>query len=579
MNSASLKKIEEYLLAKSLVEVNAWQQAKEEAASTKKDIEKILAEKNIFDPVAFARIKSEVFNLPFADLSEYTVGVKVLNLLTAKIAQNYQMVVFEQKGSKISVGLVDPGDFHAHEAVDFMAQQKELQPSYFVISLASFEEVFKMYDQEEAELGSALANAKEKFLTKQEIDEVSEDSGDLDRVVKSAPVAKIVSVIIKNAVDGGASDIHIEPGRTEARVRYRMDGILHTSLTIPTFLHNAVVSRIKVLANLKLDETRIPQDGRIRVDVDGQDVDLRVSVLPMLDAEKVVMRVLDTSAGVPTLAELGFFPEDIAIIERNIKKPHGLVLLTGPTGSGKTTTLYSILNMLNGDNCNITTLEDPIEYYINGINQSQIRADIDFTFAKGLRAILRQDPNIVMVGEIRDNETAELVIHAALTGHLVFSTLHTNDAIGAIPRLMDMKVEPFLLSSTLNLVMAQRLVRKICQSCKQEIKLPDNLQKSIDEDLKGMPAERMKQFGGKLVFYTSKGCAECNETGYVGRTVLSEIIEVDQELRDLVSKGFDNVVISDKLKEKNHVSLFQDGVLKALSGLTTIEEVLRVARE
>jgi type IV pilus assembly protein PilB len=358
-----------------------------------------------------------------------------------------------------------------------------------------------------------------------------------------------------------------------------VDGMLHTSITIPNYLHSSIVSRIKVLANLKLDETRIPQDGRIRVNVNGQEIDLRVSVLPMLDAEKVVMRVLDTSAGVPTLEELGFSNYHIEIIKRNITRPFGLFLLTGPTGSGKTTTLYSILNSLTSDEFNITTLEDPIEYYINAINQSQVNPEVGYTFSNGLRAILRQDPNIIMVGEIRDNETAELVVHAALTGHLVFSTLHTNNAWGAIPRMIDMKVEPFLLSSILNLVMAQRLVRKICPACKKEEKLPPKLEAKIAEEIKEIHPDFLKEFGGKMVFYKGAGCANCGNTGYVGRSVIGEILELGNELKDLIARDFTMEEIREQLKKQKFVGLLQDGIIKGLQGITTIEEVMRISQE
>jgi type IV pilus assembly protein PilB len=343
-------------------------------------------------------------------------------------------------------------------------------------------------------------------------------------------------------------------------------------------LYNSVVSRIKVLANLKLDETRKPQDGRIRVKINGGDIDLRVSVFPMLNAEKVVMRVLDTSAGVPNLAELGFRQYHIDIIEKSIKRPHGIFLLTGPTGSGKTTALYSILNKLNSENDNITTLEDPIEYYIEGINQSQINTEIGFTFASGLRAVLRQDPNIIMVGEVRDNETAELVIHAGLTGHLVFSTLHTNSAWGAIPRLIDMNAEPFLLASTLNILMAQRLVRKICPHCKKEVKLPVLTEKKVKEEILNIPEDHLKEFGGKYKFYKGAGCSDCGNTGYLSRTVVSEVLEVGIELKDLISKKFTMEEIREQLKKQGFITLVQDGIIKALSGETTIEEVMRASK-
>ncbi len=572
------KKIKEYLLANELVAADKLAAFEEEAIKSSREFESVLMTHKVFTSYDFNHIKSKVYNIDPADLSEVRIENDVISLLPAKVAENYQMIVFgRDENQRIQVGLVNPGDFKAHEAMDFLVQQQGLSVKYSSISLEDFKNAFRQYSGYSDEIGSAVKVATSKYATQEK--ESFEGGAELQRVIKTAPVAKIVTVIIRHAIDGHASDIHIEPGREQGRVRYRVDGILHTSLSLPNFLHTAVVSRIKVLANLKLDENRIPQDGRIRINLEGQDIDLRVSVLPMLDAEKVVLRILDSSAGIPSLAALGFSANHIEIIQRNIKKAHGLFLLTGPTGSGKTTTLYSILNMLNGDASNITTLEDPIEYYINGINQSQIRPEVDFTFSKGLRAILRQDPNIVMVGEIRDDDTAELAIHAALTGHLIFSTLHTNDALGAVPRLADMKVEPFLLSSTLNLVMAQRLVRTICPDCRQEIILPEAVKKDIELSFGAIPEEYLKEFKGKYKFYRGVGCINCSNTGYTGRSVICEIFEVNDSIRQLINSSFAKDKVMEGLKSQKFISLMQDGIIKALQGITTIDEVLRIARE
>ncbi|MFA4871798.1 MAG: GspE/PulE family protein [Patescibacteria group bacterium] len=572
------QKIKNFLLGKNLVTQAKMKEIEAETGQAGIGLEEALINRKIFSPERFAQIKGEIFNIESINLADQVIEPSILNILTPKVAQNYQMVVFDKRGNEIKVGLVNPGNFQAHEAIEFLVQQQGLTPKYYATSLEDFRNIFKQYGDFKKEIGSALEVAAEKFALQEEV--ATEKTGrELEYIIRAAPVAKIVSVIIKHAVDGGASDIHIEPGRSEARVRYRVDGILHTSLVLPNFLDQAIISRIKVLASLKLDETRIPQDGRIKMNIDGQDIDLRVSILPMLDAEKVVIRILDSSAGVPTLAELGFSQNHIEIIERSIKKSHGLFLLTGPTGSGKTTTLYSILNMLNSESQNINTLEDPIEYYIAGINQSQIRPDIDFTFARGLRAVLRQDPNIIMVGEIRDNETAELTIHAALTGHLIFSTLHTNNAWGSIPRLIDMKIEPFLLASTLNIVIAQRLVRKICPDCRAEIKLPPNLQNKINEQIKEMPPEFLKEFKGEYKFYRGRGCDSCGQSGYVGRSVVAELLEMESVLKDLIASDFTMDQINSQLKKQKYITLIQDSIIKALKGVTTIEEAMRVATE
>lgn len=542
-----------------------------------KELEEVLTVDRQLSPAQLADITAELFSLARADLTSQALTADILNLLTPKVAQHYQMVVFGRDAGTISVGLVDPGNVQAREAAEFLAQQLGVTPQFYVLTLADYRSALAQYAGFKKEIGSAIEVAEEKYAQQEAA--LVDEAGDLGDIVKSAPVAKIVSVIVKHALDGGASDIHIEPGIGESRVRFRVDGELHTTLTLPLHLHTAVVSRVKVLANLKIDETRLPQDGRIRIAIDGQDVDVRVSVLPMLSAEKVVMRVLNSSAGLPNLATLGYSQHHIDIIDRNIKKPYGLMLLTGPTGSGKTTTLYSVLNMLKADETNITTLEDPIEYYIAGINQSQVNTEIGYTFATGLRAILRQDPNIIMVGEIRDNETVELVTHAALTGHLVFSTLHTNNAWGSIPRLIDMHAEPFLLASIINVVMAQRLVRRICPDCKEPLELPAPVYERVAAELSAIPKENMTGYDGQLKFYHGRGCASCGQSGYAGRTVIGEVLEFDQELRNLIARDFRREEVQALLAKRGYITLVQDGLMKALQGQTSVEEVLRASQE
>ncbi len=578
MGDQSFEKIKNYILESNLIDEAKLSDILVKAQQSGVDPQELLVTSGLITSSQLISIKSKIFNLPIADLSESEVSQSTLNILSQKAAENYKMVVFGQEGRAIKVGLVDPGNFLAIEAMDFLAKQDGWKPRYYVISPIDFRRIMKQYGESKKEIATALESAEEKFSSKEKIILQKQDESSIEERIKSAPVAKIVSVIIRNAVDGGASDVHIEPGKNESRVRYRVDGALHTSLNVPNYLHNAVISRIKVLANLKLDETRVPQDGRIRLVVDGKDVDLRVSVLPMLNSEKVVIRVLNTSAGVPTLKQLGFSDYHIEIIERNIKRPFGLFLLTGPTGSGKTTTLYSILNILKSEDSNITTLEDPIEYYVSGVNQSQINPEVGFSFASGLRAILRQDPNIIMVGEIRDNETAELVIHAGLTGHLVFSTLHTNNAWGAIPRLVDMHAEPFLLASTLNLVMAQRLVRKICPDCKEEVELPPALFSKIEQEFSKI-SENLRSDIKKLQFFRGKGCSSCANSGYIGRTIVGELLEVTPELRELIAKeNFSGEALERQFKKQNYVNLMQDGLIKAVRGVTTIDEVMRVTQ-
>jgi len=467
------------------------------------------------------------------------------------------------------------------EAIEFLAREKGFTVKYFIISLSSFRDAIKKYEILKKEVEKVLEIAKERFVPEEKgVEEMP--AVEIEEAIKKAPVSKMVFMIMKYAVDNKASDIHIEPGFKESRVRYRIDGVLRSRLALPAYIHAAVVARIKVLANLKLDETRIPQDGRIRQVISGRNVDFRVSTLPLMGQEKVVMRVLETATKALSLEDLGFRGRAVEIITREIKKPHGLFLVTGPTGSGKSTTLYTALSMVNREGVNIVTLEDPIEYYIEGVNQSQIRPEIGFTFAAGLRALLRQDPNIIMVGEIRDNETAELAIHAALTGHLIFSTLHTNDAAGAIPRLIDMKVEPFLLSSTLNAIAAQRLVRKICPYCKEKFEPPPDILEKFKSELANVPAKFLPKgfdLNAPITIWRGAGCARCNNEGYAGRIVISEVLEATENLRKIISYGFNIQDLKEEMERQGMITMKQDGFLKVLEGLTTIEEVLRATQE
>ena len=399
-------------------------------------------------------------------------------------------------------------------------------------------------------------------------------------VIEEAPIIKIVDVILSNAIEASASDIHIEPSEKDVRVRYRVDGILHTSLMLPKSVHAAIVTRIKILTNLKIDESRLPQDGRFHAEAGKKSVDLRVSVLPLIYGEKVVMRILDKSTKAPSLEDLGLRGLNLQWVQDNIKKIHGIFLITGPTGSGKSTTLYSILSILNTTSVNIVTLEDPVEYFIPGVNQSQINPEIGLTFATGLRSILRQDPNVVMVGEIRDKETAELAVHAALTGHLVFSTLHTNNSIGAMPRMIDMGIEPFLLSASVNVVAAQRLIRKICPHCKEQILLTPAFEQEIKKELAGVPEVYLEGIDkNKLESFKGAGCEKCAKTGYLGRMGIFEVLPVTTEIQDLVLSRAPGYKIYEAASKMGMITLKQDGILKAVRGETSMEEIIRATTE
>ena len=576
------KKLLDFLVAKGLLKTEDAVLLTQRAAEQKTTIDELLVQSNVINQEDLVKAKAEFLNLPYANLLFTEVTQETLNSLPSEIAENYHVVCFDKKDNKLSIGMVDPNNFKAIGAIDFLATKNNSQVEYFLISEASFANIFRQYKQFAAEISSALKIKEEE--EKKEGEENKEGlaaSSTFEEIVKNAPVSKIVSEIIKHAVEAGASDIHIEPLDKESRVRYRIDGILHSSLTLPKNIHESIVARVKVLSNLKLDETRVPQGGRIRLTVSDKDIDFRVSILPLMGFEKVVMRVLDTSKGMLTLEQLGYQGTNLEAIKKNITKTVGMILVTGPTGSGKSTTLYSVLNILNREGVNIVTLEDPVEYYVEGVNQSQIRPEIGFSFASGLRSLLRQDPDIMMVGEIRDNETAELAIHSALTGHLVLSTLHTNDAIGAIPRLLDMKIEPFLLGSVLNMVIAQRLARRLCNNCKKEKKLPAKVLDDLKQKLKAIPEgvlqANMPDFNpDKLAVYEPVGCVRCNKTGYRSRVAVAEVLDVDDYIKEAILNKNGAITEEEIRKDQPFVTINQDGIMKVAQGITSLEEVIRV---
>jgi len=543
-------------------------------------LEESLVKSRIIKEDDLTQARAAVFNVPYKDLSGVEIPAEVLNVIPQEKAETYNMLAFERKDKEIGIALLDPSDYQAMEAVEFLTEEAGLQPKFYIVSPTPFRKAMQQYKVLGKEVEAELEAAKERFAPKEEA--IPEEAEAIEEVLAGAPVARIVSTVMRHAVDMGASDIHIEPFDGPTRVRYRIDGVLRTVIRLPKYIHSAVVSRIKVMANLKIDESRIPQDGRITEIINNKKIDFRVSTFPVSSNEKVVMRILDTSTGAPTLEMLGFNKRYVEIIKKEIQQPHGMFLLTGPTGSGKSTTLFAILSMLKSEESNIVTLEDPIEYFIEGINQSQIRPEIGYTFASGLRSILRQDPDIIMVGEVRDGETAELSVHAALTGHLLFSTIHTNDALGVVPRLIDMGVEPFLLSSTLNAVIAQRLARRICDNCKEAISVPKDVEDEIREALKQVPKESLPEgvkINGEMTFYKGKGCPRCNGSGYSGRVAVAELMIVDRRMEKIIENGFKSDEVDQAIKEQKMVRLNEDGFIKALQGMTTVEEVMRISQE
>ncbi len=503
-------------------------------------------------------------------------------LIPKDVAAKHRMVAFDKAGNKLKVAMLDSQDIDALNALRFIAEKERLKIEIYKTSPEIFNELFETYASPSEAVREAVQSFKdERSQIEIKSGEDEEEKGRKESILKDAPVAKLVKVIIAHAIEGKASDIHIEPMEGEYRVRFRVDGILHVSLALPKEIGPVVVSRIKILANLKIDEKRKPQDGRFRLTHEGKDYDFRVSTLPVLGGEKVALRILDKEEGVSSLKELGLWGTAFENLKQAIKETYGMILITGPTGSGKSTTLYAVLKILNGEERNIVTLEDPVEYHIEGLNQSQVKPEIGYTFASGLRTILRQDPNVIMVGEIRDSETAELAIHAALTGHLVFSTLHTNTAIGAIPRLVDMDIENFLISSALRMVMAQRLVRMICPNCKEEEKITDNIKEKIRNEIAGISPQELEKYGidisGEIKIYHGRGCEQCNGKGLKGRTAIFEVVPVDSIMRNIISESNgEKELLEEEKGKKNILSMRQDGILKALKGMTTLEEIERV---
>ncbi len=515
--------------------------------------------------------------LPLAEAPK-KISKEVVSIIPEEVARRYQMAFFEKKNNVLKAVMVTPSNIEALNVLRFIAEKEKLEIEVYSCSPQVFSEIISQYSSAEKALEDVVKSFEGEDLEKLVL---KEEEAEKKEIIQDAPVAKLVRVIIGHAVDGKASDVHIEPIENGYRVRFRVDGILHSSLTLPKEVGRAIVSRIKILSNLKIDEKRKPQDGRFSISEDGKKIDFRVSTLPVVEGEKVVMRVLNKEDWIFDLKALGLEGRNFEVLSRRIRDSYGIILMTGPTGSGKSTTLYAFLQILNQEERNIVTLEDPVEYFIEGTNQSQIKPEIGYTFANGLRSILRQDPNVIMVGEIRDSETAELAIHAALTGHLVFSTLHTNDAIGAIPRLIDMGLEPFLLSSSLRVVAAQRLVRKICSSCKKEIEMAEPIKRKIEEELKSITAEELKKYGlenlDKMKFHQGKGCEECANMGYKGRIAVYEVLEVTGDVQRIVSeKSGKEFEIRQEAERQKMVTMKQDGLLKVLKGITTLEEVERV---
>lgn len=524
-------------------------------------------------------------NLPFVDLRGKAIPQDVLFLISEEIARTHSLIVFAKENNQINIATLDPDNLDTIQIIEFIRRKTELESKIFLTSPAGLEAGLRQYSKDfEAEMKNAMTDRSSESTKSGSGVSPEEESAKLPSVIK------IVDSLLEYAAIKDASDIHIEPTEEGIMVRCRIDGILRKVMELSKEMKPGIVARIKILANLKIDEHQVPQDGRFKIANPKYEVSLRVSVFPTFDGEKIVLRLLKERAGVITLDKLGFLPSQLKIIKRNIKRPYGMLLVTGPTGSGKTSTLYAILNVLNTAGVNITTVEDPIEYKLSGINQAQVKPALGFTFASGLRSILRQNPDIIMVGEIRDEETAGIAVNAAMTGHLVLSTLHTNDAAGALPRLLDMGVLPYLIGSTVNVIVAQRLVRKICRKCIQSYILSKKDIQHIEEELKIDFSDLTKILksegvlaGGESIdnlrFYRGKGCEECDGGGYRGRIGIFEVLEVSKEIARLIADKADATVLKKQAIKEGMLTLLEDGFIDAKNGVTTIEEVLRVSKE
>lgn len=512
--------------------------------------------------------------IEYRDLTGLKIDPEVLKLIPEHMARQYGSAPIDLSEGVLTVAMIDPEDF---DALQVIRKESGLRVKQVLVTRDDLNTVLDQYTGLQAEVQEAVA-AGDFGISEEELVEASQEN--LLQDDENAPTVKIVNSLLKRAVKGKASDVHIEPYERKVVVRYRVDGVLQKQVELPKEVLPAVVARLKILASLKIDEQRLPQDGRFNLMIDKRQVDFRLSTIPCVYGEKVVLRILDKAVGIISLEDVGLTGHGFDVLTKNMERSHGMILVTGPTGSGKTTTLYAVLGKMMGEGVNILTLEDPVEYRIESINQSQVHSDIGYTFASGLRAAVRQDPDIVMLGEIRDQETADMAVHAALTGHIVLSTLHTNDAAGAFPRLIDMGVEPFLITSSVHTVIAQRLARLICPECKEKVEIPKEELAEVMEQVKAMPEAVREGINQKeLAFYHGKGCEKCGGKGYKGRAGIFEVLDVTEPVRDLILKRSSNTDITRQAVEEGMVTMVQDGILKALMGKTTLQEVWRVTKE
>jgi type IV pilus assembly protein PilB len=569
-----------FLLDAGLVPAAQFDKAQKKAEKTKQKVGDVLISEGLIGHEELIKLEAYILGIPFINLEKEKVLPEILKIIPEPIARSHNIVAFRKKGQDLEVAMLDPEDLRT---IEFIKKKANLKILPRLTTPEGIKNVLSQYQKTlEAEFGEIIQK-ESKGITPIKEEEVVKEKAELQKAAEELPTIRIVDTLLKHAILQRASDIHIEPAEKELIVRYRIDGILRDAMILPKLIQSGMVARIKVLSNLKLDEHRLPQDGRFKIETEDYKYSVRVSILPVFNGEKIVMRLLPETSKAFALEGLGLRGEALEKVHDNLRKPIGMILVTGPTGSGKTTTLYSMLEILNLPGVNISTVEDPIEYRIPRINQTQVNPKIGLTFASGLRALVRQDPDILMVGEIRDQETAALAINAALTGHLVLSTIHTNTAAGALPRLIDMGAEPFLISSTLNVIVAQRLVRRLCsEKIKYRLKASEikNLEKNCElnrilEILKEEKVAKQKSNFSDIDFYRPKSSKECSD-GYKDRLAIFEVLPITESIKELIIKRADAGQIQEQAQKEGMRTMIEDGFLKAAQGITSIEEVLRV---
>lgn len=576
------EQLKEFLRDSNIVSPQELDEAIKECETSGKELGSCLLEKKLIQEAELQKVYAYVLGIPFVDLSKEQIPFDILSIVPEPIAKKYNIIAFQKSGTDLKVAMLNPEDL---QTIDFIKKKTGLKIVPCLTTRESVQIVLRQYEKSlKAEFGDILTDEVNK-------DQAEEKDGDLEKIAAGLPIIRIVDTLLKHAILQSASDIHIEPEEKDVIVRYRIDGVLHDAMTLPKDVAQGIVARIKVLSNLKLDEHRLPQDGRFKIEKDEYKISFRVSILPVFDGEKIVMRLLDESSHGLTFEKMGILGQSLEIIHREIGKPNGIILVTGPTGSGKTTTLYTAMDILNQPGVNISTVEDPVEYRMPRVNQTQISPKIGMTFAAALRALLRQDPDIIMVGEIRDQETLEIAMHAAMTGHLVLSTIHTNSAAATLPRMLDMGAEPFLVASTVNCIIAQRLVRRLCVECKKSYQLDS---KEVDSLGKLYNLEALMTFLKKdplakkqmdkvskwedITMYKAVGCDQCNG-GYKGRIGIYEVLEMESNIRKLVTQSAATEALEEAARGNGMATMVEDGFLKITMGTTSLEEVMGATKE